>query len=121
MAALNSSSAEREAPAAPEPEQTPLTKAAVPPSTVHEVQAAASRRHPFAAGRSDSDSGSREDRREGPRDRGRGCRAWRGWELHRYLAEQAEAAARQWRFTPAKNQPGARVASSKTLHFVFEP
>jgi hypothetical protein len=41
--------------------------------------------------------------------------------LHRYLAEQAEKAARQWRFTPAKTSRGTRVASSKTVHFVFEP
>ena len=41
--------------------------------------------------------------------------------LRRYLAEQSQKAARQWRFTPARSQSGARVASNKTVHFVFTP
>lgn len=41
--------------------------------------------------------------------------------LGRYLAELAEKAAREWRFTPAKSPEGVAVASSKTLTFVFTP
>jgi outer membrane biosynthesis protein TonB len=41
--------------------------------------------------------------------------------LQRYLADLAEKAAREWRFTPAKSREGASVASSKTLTFVFNP
>ena len=39
--------------------------------------------------------------------------------VRRYLAEQAQKAAQQWRFTAARAKGGARVASSKTLYFVF--
>jgi len=38
--------------------------------------------------------------------------------LHRYLAGQAEKAAREWRFHPAKHA-GAPVAASKRIEFVF--
>jgi hypothetical protein len=41
--------------------------------------------------------------------------------LHRYLAELAEKAARQWRFTPGKSPQGTAVAASKTVTFVFLP
>ena len=41
--------------------------------------------------------------------------------VHRYLAEQAQKAALQWRFRPARTTGGDRVAASKTLHFVFTP
>lgn len=41
--------------------------------------------------------------------------------LHRYLADLAEKAAREWRFTPAKSRQGVAVASSKTVHFIFTP
>jgi len=41
--------------------------------------------------------------------------------LGRYLAELAEKAARQWRFTPAKSPDGIAIASSRTLTFVFTP
>jgi TonB family protein len=41
--------------------------------------------------------------------------------LHRYLAEQAQKAARQWRFTPARAKGGSRAAANKTIHFVFTP
>jgi hypothetical protein len=37
----------------------------------------------------------------------------------RYLADQARKAAREWRFRPARTRSGARVASSKTIEFVF--
>jgi hypothetical protein len=36
-----------------------------------------------------------------------------------YLAEEAAAAARQWRFSPARSRDGRTVVASKTLHFVF--
>jgi len=42
-----------------------------------------------------------------------------GDSLHRYLAEQAEKTARQWRFRPGRTKSGARVASNKTIQFVF--
>jgi hypothetical protein len=41
--------------------------------------------------------------------------------VRRYLATQSEKAARQWRFTPARARGGTRVASTRTLHFVFSP
>jgi hypothetical protein len=41
--------------------------------------------------------------------------------LTKYLAGQAEQAALQWRFTPAKSRRGVPVASAKTLNFVFTP
>ena len=41
--------------------------------------------------------------------------------LARYLAGLAERAAREWRFTPARNHEGRPVAASKTLQFVFTP
>ena len=41
--------------------------------------------------------------------------------LARYLAGLAEKAAREWRFTPARNHAGQPVAGSKTIHFVFGP
>jgi outer membrane biosynthesis protein TonB len=41
--------------------------------------------------------------------------------LRRYLAAQAQRAARSWRFKPARTKTGARVAASTTLHFVFTP
>ena len=41
--------------------------------------------------------------------------------LHRYLAEQAQKSAWQWRFNPARAKGGARVAANKTIHFVFTP
>jgi hypothetical protein len=41
--------------------------------------------------------------------------------LSKYLAGQAEKAALQWRFKPAKSRRGVPVASAKTLNFVFTP
>jgi hypothetical protein len=41
--------------------------------------------------------------------------------LSKYLAGQAEKAALQWRFTPAKSKRGVPMASAKTLNFVFTP
>jgi hypothetical protein len=41
--------------------------------------------------------------------------------LSKYLAGQAEKAALQWRFKPAKSGRGVSVASAKTLNFVFTP
>jgi hypothetical protein len=41
--------------------------------------------------------------------------------LSKYLASQAEKAAFQWRFTPAKSKRGVPMASAKTLNFVFTP
>jgi TonB family protein len=41
--------------------------------------------------------------------------------VHRYLAEQAEKAARTWQFSPARNRAGVAVAGSKTIQFVFAP
>ena len=43
----------------------------------------------------------------------------RGEGLTNYLADRAVIAARQWTFTPAK-QDGKPVSSSRTIHFVFE-
>jgi hypothetical protein len=43
----------------------------------------------------------------------------RGDGLINYLGERAVLAAKQWTFTPAK-QGGKAVASSRTIHFVFE-
>jgi hypothetical protein len=42
-----------------------------------------------------------------------------GDSVHRYLAEQAEKAARAWRFAPARTGKGAPVPGSKTIQFVF--
>ena len=39
--------------------------------------------------------------------------------LHRYLADQAEKAARRWRFRPARSEKGTPVESAKTVEFVF--
>jgi TonB family protein len=102
------------------PTTTATTTPAVPPSTVREVQP----RIPAGI----------RSRIQGEvvipvtvqiNEKGRvtgAAAAMRGGDgLHRYLAEQAEKAARQWRFTPAKTSRGTRVASSKTVHFVFEP
>lgn len=41
--------------------------------------------------------------------------------VSRYLAEQAQKAARDWRFSPARTKSGTRVAASKTIDFVFTP
>ena len=41
--------------------------------------------------------------------------------ISRYLAEQAQKAARDWRFSPARTKSGTRVAASKTIDFVFTP
>jgi hypothetical protein len=41
--------------------------------------------------------------------------------LSKYLAAQAEKAAYQWRFKPARSTRGLAVASAKTLNFVFTP
>jgi hypothetical protein len=41
--------------------------------------------------------------------------------LRRYLGEQAQRAARQWRFTPARTKDGERVAARTTVQFVFTP
>lgn len=41
--------------------------------------------------------------------------------VRRYLAEQAQKAAREWRFTPARTKAGEHVAASKTIDFVFAP
>ncbi len=42
-----------------------------------------------------------------------------GDSVHRYLAEQAEKAAREWRFAPARTGKGSPVSGSKTIQFVF--
>jgi hypothetical protein len=39
--------------------------------------------------------------------------------LRRYLGGLAEKAAREWRFTPARNRAGKPVGGSKTIQFVF--
>jgi hypothetical protein len=114
-------SADRAAePVAAPSETVPEPKAAVPPSTVHEVQP-----------RIPAGIRSRLQEQivvpvivridEKGRVTGASAAARGGDGVHRYLAEQAESAARQWRFTPAKSSRGTRLASSKTLHFVFEP
>jgi TonB family protein len=41
--------------------------------------------------------------------------------IHRYLADQAEKAARGWQFSPARTRDGAPVAASKTIEFIFTP
>jgi hypothetical protein len=41
--------------------------------------------------------------------------------VHRYLAEQAERAAREWQFNPAQTRSGTPVAATKTIEFVFTP
>ena len=41
--------------------------------------------------------------------------------VSRYLAEQAQKAARDWRFSPARTKSGTRIAASKTIDFVFNP
>jgi len=41
--------------------------------------------------------------------------------LNRYLSEQAQKAARLWRFTPARTAKGIRTSSYTTLQFVFTP
>jgi len=41
--------------------------------------------------------------------------------LNRYLSEQAQKAARQWRFTPARTARGTRTSATTTLQFVFTP
>jgi hypothetical protein len=40
--------------------------------------------------------------------------------LYQYLAARAAAAARSWRFSPAKSAQDRPVAGSRTLYFVFE-
>jgi hypothetical protein len=39
--------------------------------------------------------------------------------VHRYLAERAAKAAREWRFVPARTRSGEHVAATKTIDFVF--
>jgi TonB family protein len=39
--------------------------------------------------------------------------------LRRYLADQAQKAAREWQFTPARTRTGAPVPASKTIEFKF--
>jgi TonB family protein len=41
--------------------------------------------------------------------------------VQRYLAAQAQKAAREWRFKPARTKSGATIAASKTIQFVFNP
>jgi TonB family protein len=41
--------------------------------------------------------------------------------IHRYLAEQAGRAAREWQFHPARGRDGQPIVSSKTIEFVFTP
>jgi len=41
--------------------------------------------------------------------------------LHRYLAEQAGKAAREWQFAPARTRDGAAVPGSRTIQIVFTP
>jgi hypothetical protein len=41
--------------------------------------------------------------------------------VHRYLADLAQKAAREWRFSPARNRSGNPVAAGKTIRFVFIP
>jgi hypothetical protein len=96
------------------------SKVAVPPSTVHEVQA----RIPAGIrSRLQGETVIPVTVQINEKGRVTGATAVdRGGDgLHRYLAEQAEIAAKQWRFTPAKTSRGTRVASTKTVHFVFEP
>ncbi len=42
-----------------------------------------------------------------------------GDSVHRYLAEQAQEAARSWTFVPARTRKGAPVVASRTIQFVF--
>ena len=44
----------------------------------------------------------------------------RGDVVYTYLASRAEEAARLWRFEPARTKDGTRVASTKTVYFVFK-
>jgi hypothetical protein len=41
--------------------------------------------------------------------------------VERYLSAQAQKAAREWRFTPARSGAGEPVPGSKTIRFVFTP
>jgi outer membrane biosynthesis protein TonB len=41
--------------------------------------------------------------------------------LHRYLVGQAEKAAREWQFTPARTRTGIPIPSDKTIQFVITP
>lgn len=40
--------------------------------------------------------------------------------VYTYLASRAEEAAKLWRFDPARTKDGIRVASTKTVYFVFK-
>jgi len=40
--------------------------------------------------------------------------------VYTYLASRAEEAAKLWRFEPARTKDGTRVASTKTVYFVFK-
>jgi hypothetical protein len=40
--------------------------------------------------------------------------------VYRYLAQRAAAAAKAWRFQPAKGSGGATVPTAKTLYFTFD-
>ena len=44
----------------------------------------------------------------------------RGDVVYTYLASRAEEAAKLWRFEPARTKDGTRVASTKTVYFVFK-
>jgi hypothetical protein len=113
-----SNDADREAQAPAEAARRALV--AVPPLIVHEVQ-------PFIP------EGIRSRIRNRTvipvnvevSERGRVLRAvaepQSGGGVSRYLAEQAQKAARDWRFSPARTKSGARVAASKTIDFVFTP
>lgn len=41
--------------------------------------------------------------------------------VRRYLADLAQKAAREWRFTPARSSSGAAVPGKRTIQFVFKP
>jgi hypothetical protein len=110
---------------APAPAPTPApakaeSRVAVPPTTLHEVQ-------PVIP------EGIRSRLAERVvipveiyvNERGRVLRVTaepqEGDSVRRYLAAQAEKAAWEWRFTPAKTRTGVRVAADKTILFVFTP
>jgi hypothetical protein len=96
------------------------SRVAVPPSTVHEVQ-------PRIPGGVRSRIRGRVEIPVEVEVSGRGrvvravAETQTGDSVRRYLAEQAQKAALQWRFRPARTRSGARVPASTTIRFVFTP
>ncbi|HTS63570.1 MAG TPA: TonB family protein [Candidatus Acidoferrales bacterium] len=106
-------------PAAPPPSTAPAPSAAVvPPYTLREVEP---RIPEGIRARIDAPIVIAVDVQVSAQGRVTGVSAdtAAGDSLHRYLAEQAQKAARQWRFSPGRTKAGTRVAATKTVHFVF--